>query len=480
MKKYRLITGSIIFGCALIVAAVLILPVSRAQEKTYSHTGYFEHYEGTKTCLQCHQKEAESFFHSQHYQWQGEAPKIVNSNHKKLGKLNTFNDFCTSPTGNWIGLVKNSRGEVLSRGCSACHAGNGLLPSQTMSREQLENIDCLLCHASGYRRDLYQVENDKYVWKPILWKNQEGLNSVSKRISAPTRVMCLRCHSASGGGPNYKRGDLEYKLTNPEREYDVHMAGEGKNMQCVACHAGENHRVVGRGTDLSGSDTPDKTLTCDNTACHSSPPHRNPVLNKHSIRVNCTVCHIPKFARDEPTDMFRDWSKPFYYAEADKYSATITLEKDVTPVYTWFNGFTRAQLPGEPADILPDGSVGIMIPQGSRDDPQAKIYAFKLHKAKLPLLAEKNWLIPITVEHFFSNGQIDPAVQSAAKEIYGLTNAKYSWVETTRYMGIFHGVQPKEKSLKCADCHGPQGVFNWPALGYKASPFRMNPPPRKN
>jgi hypothetical protein len=202
-------------------------------------------------------------------------------------------------------------------------------------------------------------------------------------------------------------------------------------------------------------------------------------LNKHAATVNCTVCHIPKFAREDATDMVRDWSKPVYDVEADKYSATITLQKAVTPVYAWFNGYTKAQLLGEPISRLADGSVGIMVPQGSRDDTRAKIYAFKLHKAKLPLLEAKNWLIPITVEHFFSNGQIDPAVRSAAKEIYNIDNAKYTWVETTRYMGIFHGVQPASNALKCVDCHSQKGLMDWKALGYKGNPLTVKPPPRK-
>lgn len=474
--KRNLMLSVVVFAA---LALSIVFTTSYAQDQKYTHADYFERYEGTQTCLKCHEKEAEDFFHSQHYQWKGEAPKIVNSNRQKLGKMNTFNDFCTSPRGNWIGYVKNSRGDVISKGCSACHAGKGLLPSETISKPQLENIDCLMCHASGYRRDLYQNDKGDYEWKPILWKNQEGLDSVAKRISAPTRAMCLRCHNASGGGPNFKRGDIEYILANPSRDHDVHMASEGKNMQCVSCHAGENHRVLGRGTDLSGSDTPDKLLTCDSTACHGKPPHKTAILNKHAVRVNCTVCHIPKFARDEATDMVRDWSKPSYNAETDKYAATITLQKDVTPVYAWYNGFTRAQLPGEPMNRLADGSAGIMMPQGSRKDAEAKIYAFKVHKGRLPLLTAKSWLIPITVEHFFSNGLIDPAVKSAAKEIYGIDNASYSWVNTTRYMGIFHGVQPKEKALKCMDCHGPAGRMDWKALGYKGNPMTVKPPPRK-
>lgn len=458
--------------------AVLILNRASAQETKYSHSEYFERYEGTSTCLGCHREEAENFFHSQHYQWKGEAPNIVNAGGSKLGKMNTFNDFCTGPRGNWIGFVKNSRGEVLSKGCSACHAGKGLMPSETMDKAQLENIDCLICHASGYRRDLYQDDSGTYEWKPILWKNQEGLDSVAKRISAPTRAMCLRCHSASGGGPNYKRGDLEYTLADPGREYDVHMATEGKNMQCVACHAGEKHRVLGRGADLSGTDTPGKRLTCDSTECHGAKPHKMAALNRHAETVNCTVCHIPKFARDIPTDMVRDWSKPVYNQEADKYTASITLQKDVSPAYAWFNGNTIAQLPGQPVKLLPDGSIGMMIPQGSRNDPKARIYAFKLHKARLPLLEGKNWLIPITVEHFFGNGLIDPAIRSAAKEYYGLENIRYSWINTTRYMGIFHGVQPKATALKCADCHSANGRFDWKALGYKGNPAAIKHPPR--
>src|SRR6266542_1293176 len=297
----------------------LLLGVAVAQEaKKYSHGEYFEHYQGTKTCMECHQKEAETFFHSHHYQWRGPAPDIVNAGGKQLGKLNLINDYCTSPTGNWIGLVKNSRGEVISRGCSACHAGNGKMPSERMDQEQLENIDCLICHASGYRRDLYENDKAEVEWRPILWKNKEGLDSVAKRISMPTRAMCLRCHAASGGGANFKRGDLEYKLADPDREFDVHMASERKNMQCVACHAGEDHRVRGRGTDLTGNEMPDNPLTCDSGGCHGSAPHKVAALNRHAKRVNCSVCHIPSFAREEPTDMMRDWSRAVYNEEADR------------------------------------------------------------------------------------------------------------------------------------------------------------------
>jgi mono/diheme cytochrome c family protein len=197
------------------------------------------------------------------------------------------------------------------------------------------------------------------------------------------------------------------------------------------------------------------------------------VLNHHAKRVDCAVCHVPTFAREEATDMARDWSKTVYNAEADKYTATITLQKNVKPVYAWFNGFTRAQLPGEPVSRLADGSVGIMVPQGSRDDPTSRIFAFKLHRAKLPLLAGKNWIIPVAVEQFFPNGKIDPAVKNAAKEMYGIDDARYSWTDASRYMGIFHGVQPASKAVSCLECHSPNGRMDWKALGYAGDPLSV-------
>jgi hypothetical protein len=202
------------------IAATLLLSLmivalaagtSPAARRTYSHQDdYFETYEGTSTCLECHEEEATSFFHSQHYQWQGDSPNIVNADGEKLGKMNTMNDFCTNPLASWIGNAVNTEGKVIAQGCSKCHAGLGLKPTAEISRAQLENIDCLICHASGYRRDAYQDADGNWEWRPILWKNQKGLDSISKRITRPERKMCLRCHSGAGGGPNFKRGDIEY------------------------------------------------------------------------------------------------------------------------------------------------------------------------------------------------------------------------------------------------------------------------------
>ncbi|HPF71367.1 MAG TPA: hypothetical protein PLQ13_11900, partial [Candidatus Krumholzibacteria bacterium] len=312
---------------SLVIVALAAGPGLAAKE-TYSHQdGYFEHYEGTQTCLQCHEEEATTFFHSQHYQWLGNAPNIVNAKGDKLGKLNTMNDFCTNPLASWIGNAVNADGKVIAQGCSKCHAGLGLKPSPELSREQLENIDCLICHAAGYRRDLYKDDQGDWVWKPILWQNQKGLDSVSKRISLPKRDMCLRCHSGAGGGPNFKRGDIEYAMADCDADFDVHMAKDGTNLQCIDCHGDQDHRVRGRGSDLSGTDNPGNPLDC--SSCHGEQPHGVAVLDHHTARVHCTSCHIPTFAKSDATDMRRDWSTPAYLPVPNKYAATITMGKDV-------------------------------------------------------------------------------------------------------------------------------------------------------
>lgn len=454
---------------ALTLASLLAAPV--IAQTTYSHQAHFEHYEGTATCLGCHESEAESFFHSQHYQWLGPTPDVVNSHDTEQGKLTMINDFCTNPVPSWIGEVRNEDGKVLATGCSKCHAGLGLMPSAEMSRQQLENIDCLICHASGYQRGLYQNDDGTWEWRPILWKNQEGLDSVSKRISRPTRTMCLRCHSASGGGPNYKRGDLEYTLTEPDRDFDVHMSEDGANLQCADCHAGRDHRVMGRGADLASSDSPGARLSCDSGACHDAEPHVQGLLNRHVRRIDCGVCHIPTFARDEETELLRDWSTVHFSSEKGKYVYTSVFGKDVVPSYAWFNGTSRMQLPREPVERDADGSIMMAIPVGSKDDAGSRITAFKVHRGKLPVLDDKGWLLPVAVDGCYLHGDVDRAVKEGTESLYGIRDASYSWADTIRYMSINHGVRPADFALGCLDCHGPDGRLDWVALGYTGDPI---------
>ena len=117
------------------------------------------------------------------------------------------------------------------------------------------------------------------------------------------------------------------------------------------------------------------------------------------------------------------------------------------------------------------GEITIVLPDGSRDDPDARIHAFKVHGGRLPVLDDKQWLVPIATEEFYAHGDIDKAIREAAEMFYGLEDIEYSWSDTIRYMGIYHEVTPKEDALQCLDCHRPGGRMDWQALGYERDPL---------
>jgi hypothetical protein len=199
-------------------------------------------------------------------------------------------------------------------------------------------------------------------------------------------------------------------------------------------------------------------------------------LNKHAERIECTTCHVPKFARDEATEMSRDWSKVNFSEERARYSPTQVFEQDVTPAYAWYDGRSWMQLAGEPVSLTAQGEIKSAIPEGRREDPGSRISPFKIHRGVMPVATDSKWLLPIAVEDCFGAGDVDEAVKRAAKVFYGIDDVKYTWMPTLRYQTIAHGVQPAEHALACDDCHGEGGRLDWVALGYPGDP-RAAPKP---
>ena len=171
--------------------------------------------------------------------------------------------------------------------------------------------------------------------------------------------------------------------------------------------------------------------------------------------------------------MLRDWSKVHFDEKKGKYMYTQELEYDVEPVYAWFNGSSFAQVPGRPVRRNAEGEVTMILPQGDRDDPAARIAPFKLHRGVLPVLSDKQWLAPINTEELYQHGDPDRAVRDGIRNLYGLEDAAFEWQETIRYMGIYHAIPPAEDALRCKDCHMPGGRMDWPALGYAADPYPL-------
>ena len=129
--------------------SVFLVFLTVAAAATYAQVGQLqvipEHaaitsYEGPRTCTKCHEDDAMDMFSAVHYQWTGPTPNVPNIAGNS-GKGDTgFNTYC--------GTVATSRRIA----CWGCHAGNGKRPTSQASMEQVNNIDCMMCHSQMYAR----------------------------------------------------------------------------------------------------------------------------------------------------------------------------------------------------------------------------------------------------------------------------------------------------------------------------------------
>jgi hypothetical protein len=431
-----------------------------------SHAGRFSSFAGTSTCLSCHMKQAKEVHGSVHYQWAGDTRYALGHDGDYGDKLGGINDFCIYPDINWLGKLTTTYGTQVDAGCARCHVGLGEKPTPDQTFAQLENIDCLVCHSDSYKRRL-ELVGGKWRFVPDTAKMPVSVLQAAQDVKKPSSASCLNCHTKAGGGNNYKRGDIEEAHRNPIAAFDVHMAPKalgGVGLSCLDCHGGDGHFIRGRGTDLRAVDS-DKPLSCSN--CHSSAPHVSARLNKHTARVNCTVCHIPQFAKAAATDMHRDWSAQ---GVLDTGSGLFEPYHEkglfVTPVYRFFNGYSTFYRFGFPAEPGPNGKVSMSAPVGDINDPTAKIYAFKYHTARQPVDPATRRLLPLKIGRFFETGQIQEAVALGTAAV-GWQYTGHNYAETERYMGIFHEVAPKDLALSCSSCHVAGKRIDFKALGYE-------------
>jgi len=373
--------------------------------------------------------------------------------------------------------------------CTSCHAGYGWKDA-SFDFTKAENIDCLVCHdttgkykkfPAGAGHPAYQEKEfppgSGKIWKPV------DLSEVAQHVGASGRANCGACHFNGGGGDGTKHGDLDSTLVNPPKEVDVHMSPEGENMVCADCHKTERHQIPGSryhmtAKDTHGKDLPEsdgKPATCE--SCHGLKPHEKQKLNDHVDTLACQTCHIPEFARgDKPTLMFWDWSTAGDKergVEKDEHGwttynfkkGTERWEKNVTPTYLWFNGQTDYVAAGEQVEPNEEGVILINRISGGPDDPNARIFPFKVFKGKQGYDPETKQLL---VPHLFPFNKEDKTAYwkgfnwdeafRVGMETAGLPySGKYEWVETTMYWPQTHMVAPGEQSLHCDDCHSPGG-----------------------
>lgn len=413
--------------------------------------------EVTKTCLTCHEASAKEVMKTSHWTWLDEKFTNERSESMQFGKRNIINNFCLAVTSNYPR-------------CTSCHIGYGWKDTSfDFSKE--ENVDCLVCHdqTGSYKK------NPTGAGMPD--KNSDLLLS-AQSVGKSTRKNCGICHFDGGGGTGVKHGDMDNSLYNPTSETDIHMSKLG--FQCTECHKTIEHKIMGASHGSIAANA--NHIYCTN--CHKAEIHNNKRLNKHLESVACETCHIPEFARVEPTKIWWDWStagqnRPESKGELgketyNKMKGDFKWASNVIPTYKWYNGSAAYYSLGD--KVQQTKTVRLNLPKGTIGDHKAKIAPFKVMRGKQIYDSKNNYLI---VAKLFGEGGYwktydwNLASQLGMKEAGLPYSGSYAFIETEMYWPINHMVAPKEKALKCASCHSKEGRLDWKALGYPGDPVKV-------
>lgn len=433
-------------------------------------------------CLNCHQDEYSEMMGSTHYKWVGETPDMVNQPGSSQGKLtNAVNSYCINIVGDWPV-------------CGSCHVGRGKRPDDPTAGA--ENVDCLMCHSEEYATQrARQPDGTMGVASPT--------DSMVQNISKPTRAACLQCHAKAGGGDAVKRGDLSLAtISNSDANFDVHMNTSGTDMQCRECHVFENHKTIGKGSDLRPTDDLARGAEIKCSDCHGSNPHGSNyspwdkeshpsnayIRDRHANEnVSCQTCHIPTYAK-VATEVHRDWSHHHDGSPADGVSGPGHPHTDkaanLTPEYLWWNRLSDNHLLGDNAELTYDAAKDTYPtsrPIGSFMD--GKIYPFKYKTAYQPIARGGNCdsqLIALdTFVYLKGSGDVNEAITNGLTNM-GCTGATVEWITTDTYQMLNHGVNPKSTALQCNDCHDMSGEtpagygpLDFGALGYHTWPAKV-------
>ncbi len=464
------------FCCTFFVAS------AQANEHEEMEGPFESPMEVTQMCLECHDTAAQEVMATSHWTWK-RLQDIPGQGQVYRGKTNVINNFCVSIGGNWAR-------------CTSCHVGYGW-KDENFDFTDETRVDCLVCHdttgnynkpGAGAGMPAGFTGNAKMDEKPV------NLVEIAQNVGLPTRENCTVCHAFGGGGNNVKAGDMSNAMKNPDRDLDVHMDANGLNFSCQQCHASDTpHDIPGNSLIVSaGGET---TMSCSD--CHGESPHRyfptSDQYNRHAKRIACQTCHISHFAKVDGTKMSWDWSEakdpktlpedqrvvkehghPVYIAIKGRF----TYESNVVPVYRWHNGTAGAYAIGDKID--PTQVTKLNYPVGTKDDPASKIMPFKIHKGKQIYDSKNNYFI--TPKVWGEKGDPDAFWQqfdwnkaaAAGMKVSGLEySGEYGFAETETYWPINHQVDPKDKALKCLDCHKTGKRMDWVALGYEGDPMKL-------
>ncbi|MDV7188189.1 tetrathionate reductase family octaheme c-type cytochrome [Lutibacter sp. TH_r2] len=401
--------------------------------------------EVTETCLTCHTETHKEIMSSSHWNWD-RLSYVKGKGVYTSGKKNVMNNFC---------LGSNSN----EKACAKCHIGYGM-GSDEFDFANARNVDCMVCHDNS-EEYLKGASMAGYPDRSV------NLHNVAQSVGMPTKTNCGSCHFFSGGGNNVKHGDLEVAQLSCDREVDVHMASNGLNMECVACHTAQNHQIKGKLYSVSTNNI-DRSNCAD---CHTSTPHFSDVLNRHGSKIACQTCHIPEYAKVNSTKMSWKWSEAgklkdgFPYEEEDSLGnhnymsikGAFVWERNVKPDYVWFNGTAEQYRLGDSITEVP---VQMNTLHGSYNDKNSKIIPVKIHTGDQIYDTEYNRLIqPLLYGDekgdgaYWNDFNWDKAIKKGMEITGEPFSGNYDFIETEMYWPLNHMVSPKDKSLSCVDCH---------------------------
>ena len=443
-------------------------------------------YEGTESCLMCHQDAAEQMLDSGHFKWQGKVENIAGLKGAEYGKNQLLNNFC-------IGVPSNEGR------CTQCHTGYGYA-DKNFNFNDPANIDCLVCHD----------QSGTYAKAPTtagLPVPSVDLNAVARSIALgakPTRKACIGCHAKAGGGDNVKHGDLSTDLIATTREYDVHMGVDGANLVCADCHGANhdpksgdyNHGIAGQELHSVHEGEMKQCTDCHGgvVAVHQDTPAADLIEPGWHDRLACQVCHIPAFARKISTKTEWYWEdagqnitppidpdtgRPTY----DKKKGTFVWKNDVRPVLRYSNRTWNRMLIGV-SDSYDSEPIDLASPQGDFSDPEAMIYPFKLMVGNQPVDPVNQIVL---VPHLFGmKGGPNPfwgkfdwnlALQDGAAYTNRPYSGTYGFASTEMLLSVTHEIAPAEMALgagpapdNCIDCHVSNNI-DFTELGWTADPL---------
>ncbi len=401
----------------------------------------------TTTCLECHEERGHELLKSHHFTWEKEE-YIEGRGVVYYGKKNALNNFCTGIAGS-------------EQTCNRCHAGYGY-SDKTFDFTDPSNIDCLVCHDNSYT---YEKAKGSAGF-PV-----EGIDyqKVFAVISTPKKANCGACHFHSAGGNNIKHGDLEAAILTSNKDVDVHMGLDGLNLECTDCHKTKNHVMTGRYYGLSS--TNNRRALCED--CHTAYPHTDDLTNEHTLKVSCKTCHIPTYAKVNPTKMSWDWSTAtrqldssgrgisIYNADGEQIyftdKGTFTWQKKAIPEYAWFNGTADHHLL---TDSITETPVKINRLFGRYTDRESKIIPVKIHRGAQPYDLKYNRILQAKLwdpEKGKGALWVDynwPAALKAGMEYLNLPfSGEFGFVNTEMSLPVSHMVSTADEALTCKDCH---------------------------